>query len=544
MAQLKITPPKKAGNTPINIQIINGINDETASITIKAPDGGVATPPPLTLNYAFHENDPAGSPPVGLYTYSRDTWPIGTYTVTIRLSNSLPNTLTGSFQVLSASDFAIPSITYPTTIRQMDSFTWIADNAKPGESLTYTETGPVTIVRSGIAMEANYDYDPPVGIISKISFFEYAGDYTVTFNFSRSPSVTKIIKVTPKIYVIYPSKVIATEPFTYSISGGNPNETWTAEIDGPTPSSISGTLDADGKASYTNAVIGSSGFYNITFTFAKSGKFKQDVLAEPSARSGTHPAGTALFYSEINAEFLNGYDLDQYRNYRWYLSLDNPSWDLNLGIGNFSDKNLNFYQFYDKRAIDPVVPGQKYYGSPGSYEFTVPANRNGINVEGWGAGGGTEGGPSGEATNISAENYYMVAGGGGTAGGGGRRYGAPPAGGGVASGGTVNINGEGGYWSSAYSNSGKGGDSPFGGAGGAPRGVNQGSNPGNAPGGGSSGNSGRDYSKDPAFGFSSGGGGGAYVSSKFNLKRGKLITFNVGNGYSGGAPGAVRLTWS
>jgi len=138
----------------------------------------------------------------------------------------------------------------------------------------------------------------------------------------------------------------------------------------------------------------------------------------------------------------------------------------------------------------------------------------------------------------------MVAGGGETGGGGGRRYGAPPGRGGIASGGTVNINGEGGSWSSAYGDSGRGGNSPFGGTGGAPRGVNQGSNNGNAPGGGSSGNSGRDYSKYPAFGFSSGGGGGAYVSATVPLKRGNVISFNVGNGHSGGAPGAVRLSWS
>jgi len=304
-------------------------------------------------------------------------------------------------------------------------------------------------------------------------------------------------------------------------------------------------LGADGKASYTNGVIGSNGSYTITFTFSKSGKFKQEIFAVPSSRSGIHPAGTALFYSEINDEFLVGYDLDQYRDRRWYLSLDDPSWDSNQGLGNFTTYDLSFYQFYSKRAIDPVVPGQLYYGSPGYYTWPVPANRNGITIEGWGAGGGTNGGPSGENTTINAGNYYMVAGGGGTAGAGGRRYGAPPAGGGTWSGNVdVGINGEDGSWSSAYGNGGKGGDSPRGGTGGAPRGVNQGNNPGNAPGGGASGVSGRDYSKYPAFGFSSGGGGGAYVSATVPLKRGALVAFNVGNGYSGGAPGAVRITWS
>lgn len=268
MAQLKITPPKKTGNTSINIQIVDGINNETASITIQLPNGGIERIAPITL-------DPAGS-----YTYTSDNWIIGTYIVTVRFSQSLPNSLTETFQVLTETDLAIPSISnYPSTIRQMDNFTWTLDNAKPGETLSYTETGPVTITHDDILLEANYDYDPPSGYVSQTSFFEYAGDYTSTFNFSRSESVSKTITVTPKIYVLFPTEVTVYQPLIYFISGGEPNEQWTAVIDGPTTINLSGTLDEDGKSSYSTGVVYDIGSYNITFTFEKSGKFKQDFVA-------------------------------------------------------------------------------------------------------------------------------------------------------------------------------------------------------------------------------------------------------------------------
>lgn len=444
------------------------------------------------------------------------------------------------FEAVSSPTGGPTILNYPSTVRQMQAFNWSVEFGKPGETITVIENGPVNITRSAVMEVRGYN----IGYNNFTSQFEYAGSYTVTCNFSRSSSVSTSITVTPKIYLIYPSSVVATEGYSYSISGGNPNESWSGIVNGPASFNISGVLDGNGNGSYSGSVP-SAGSYIIDFTFSQSGKYKHSLTAVPSTRNGIHGFGLPIAFSEIHAEFLVGYDLDTYRNRGWYLSLDNPSWAYyNQGVGNFSNYDLSFYQFYDKKAIDPVIPGQLYYGNPGYYEWAVPANRNGIVIEGWGAGGGTNNGPWGENTVISAGNYYMVAGGGQTAGAGGRRYGAPPGGGGTASGGDVNINGEGGSWSSAYGNGGRGGNSPNGGEGGAPRGVNQGNNPGNAPGGGASGVSGRDYSKSPAFGFSSGGGAGAYTAATVRLQRGNVITFNIGNGYSGGAPGAVRLTWS
>ena len=443
------------------------------------------------------------------------------------------------FEAVGSTNGKPTIVNYPSRVQQMQSFNWSIEFGKPGETVTVIEDGPVTITRSTVMEARGYN----VGYNNFTSQFQYAGTYTVTCNFSRSASVSTSVTVSPKIHLVYPSSVVANEGYSYSISGGNPNEPWTGVVSGPSSFSIGGILDGNGAGTFSSSVP-SGGSYNVDFTFSQSGNYKQSFTAVPNTRNGIHGPGTPIAFSEVHAEFLVGYDLDTYRNRRWYLSLDDPSWDSNQGLGNFSSYDLSFYQFYNKKAIDPVVPGQTYYGNPGSYEWTVPANRNGITIEGWGAGGGTYGGGFGGSTVISAGNYYMVAGGGETAAGGGRRYGAPPGAGGTASGGDVNINGEGGSWSSPYGNGGRGGNSPFGGTGGAERGVNTGSNSGNAPGGGSSGNSSRDYSKYPGWGFSSGGGGGAYTRSTVPLKRGNVISFTVGFGYSGGAHGAVRLTWS
>jgi hypothetical protein len=339
MAQLKITPPKKTGNTPIDIQIIDGVDSETASITINLPNGGIETISSIIL-------DPNGS-----YTYTKDSWILGTYKVTVKFSKSLPDSLTETFQVITETDLKRPSITnYPSTIRQMDNFIWRVDNAKPGETLIYTETGPVTITGDAIILEANYDYEllledkPPSGYIAQNSFFEYTGDYTSTFNFSRSESFSRTITVTPKIYVAFPNEVEIHKPLIYFISGGEPNESWTAVIDGPTTINLSGTLNEDGKNSSSTGVIEDTGSYVITFTFEKSGKFKQNIVAS-------------------------------------------------------------------YRLLNPILTGTVYWQNPGNYSFTVPMNNNVI-VEAWGGGGGSGSSKVGGDTTVNFLGNYMYAGGG------------------------------------------------------------------------------------------------------------------------------------
>lgn len=490
-----------------------------------------------------------GEEPSGLtrFFYTANFLPaIGTYTVTVDFMDSYPSSVSKTFQIVSEADFyKITILNYPSTIRQMDRFNWRVNNAKPGESLTVIENGPVNITRSGMTIEADWNYEPPFGYYDLSSIFEYAGTYTVTCNFSRSSTVGTTITVTPKIYVVYPSNVVATEPFSYSISGGNPNESWTAFLDGPSPANLSGTLDSNGNGQYSNGVIPSDGSYTIIFSFNNSGKFKQNVFASPSTRNGIHSAGSPLYFSEINAEFQIGEDLVPYQNHIWYLK--------NGDFGNFDTNNLNFGEFYDKKAIDPAVPGSVYYGEPGDYSFIVPLHRNSVTIEAWGGGGGSGSSIKGAGSIVNFPGNYMVAGGGTSSGGGGRRYFSPGGGGGIASGGQTNINGNsGGNDMGAYVKGGTGANAPNGGAGGAggiQRGVGdfRGDN-GQSPGGGGGGRTGMDGSKYPGYGGAGGGGSGAYCATTTTISTGTQINFNVGQGAqdwaSKGGNGAVKISWS
>jgi hypothetical protein len=503
MAQIKITPPKKTGNTPINIQI-DGINNETASITIKSPNSGIEIIPPITLS------------PSGSYTYTRDEWILGTYTVTVNFSQSLPNSLTETFEVLTEADFVIPSITnYPSTIRQMDSFTWTVDNAKPGETLNYTEDGPVTFTSDGISLEANYDYDPPSGYISQTSFFEYVGDYTTTFNFSRSQSVSKIITVTPKIYVAFPTEVQIYQPLIYYISGGEPFEQWTAVIEGPVTLNLSGILDKDGKNSYSVGVLYDIGSYDITFNFEKSGKFKQNLTAI-SSRVTSILTGTVYWQNP--------------GTYSFTVPINNnviiEAWGGGGGSGSSKVGGDTIVSFLNNF----MYAGGGIGSGGGGNNFFSPA----------GIGGKAYGG----TTNINGNN-------------GGNDYKAYLFGGTGASapnGGIGGIKGSGSYYidlrpkvlpTSLYLQQ-EGTTMDFYASETdlidplyeTPRNSN-----GQSPGGGGAG-----WCRTNTINGASGGGSGAYTSSSLKLAEGTVINFTVGAGAidwaSSGGDGAVKITWS
>lgn len=561
---VRVSPSRFTQNlSSVNI-IIEGIKNDMYIIVVKYPNGNVDYPNGNQFSNTVVITDETGivnEDGILGATFSKivnyvpnQSWILGTYEVSVVLKNifigrSDFSTVKTTFDIVTNDDFNTPYLTnYPSTIKQMDSFNWRIDNAKPGESLSYTETGPVTRINSDNVMEANLDYDPPTGYIEKSTYFEYAGNYTVTFNFSRSRSISRSITVTPKVFVNFPDTSLENTQVTYSISGGEPNETWNFVATGVEYETASATLDANGNGTFYYTFL-EAGSYNITFNFQKSGKVSKSLVVLTSNREGIHGPNTgAITFSEINAEFLIGYDLDQYRNYRWYLK-DNP------GLGNFTTQNLNFYQFYDKRAIDPVVPGTSYWTNPGYYEFAIPLHRNGVRIQAWGGGGGSGSGVVGGATTVSFPGYYMYAGGGGSSGGGGRRYFSPGGGGGGASGGQVNINGNGGgndYAVYAAGGTGATAPGPGGGSGGARGTGSYGTHfgqPGQAPGGGGGGFCVMDTSKYPGYGGAGGGGSGAY-SETFapSIAKGTIVAFNVGRGAqdwaSRGGNGGVKISWS
>jgi len=171
----------------------------------------------------------------------------------------------------------------------------------------------------------------------------------------------------------------------------------------------------------------------------------------------------------------------------------------------------------------------------GAYDFMVPPGCTQIHVRGWGGGGGGGGDGTG-ATNGTEGDDTIVAGFGRARGGKGGAHGNPGStflggAGGTASGGTTNLTGEtGGNGDSTQigDTSGKGGDSPNGGAGGASiTTANTNGAPGDPPGGGGSGAQG-------AFSPAAGGGAGAYAEATLPVNPGTKFTFIVGAGGPGG----------
>lgn len=209
------------------------------------------------------------------------------------------------------------------------------------------------------------------------------------------------------------------------------------------------------------------------------------------------------------------------------------------------------------------------WDGPGAYDFIVPEYGDFINIDVWGGGasGGTSiTGQNGEDSSITVNLLTMTAGGGKKS-----ASSSPNAAGSGGLGGTAdstglvaNVNGgDGGDpspTSAAVGYSGKGGDAPSGGNGGAPV-FNDNWNldglDGAAPGGGGSGKNipqgtagvGSAYFKVP------GGGSGAYNGTKFKrgtggAEPGDHISITVGaggvstQGDGKGANGRVKVSWS
>jgi hypothetical protein len=432
------------------------------------------------------------------------------------------------------------TINYPTTIKQRQEFHWNLTGAKPGESLYLIVTGPTNRQYPTVNIDNDRSWKTTVP-----AYFEYAGTYQLQFVFSRSGTITRTIEVTPKLYINYPQTAYAGKPFDWSVSGGEPNETWTAELVGPITFTVSGfQLDSIGNSNYTGTAVSTVGIYDVTWNFPLSGKVKRQISVISDGRDGIHPEGTPLSVSEINAEFLTGNDLYEYRGDQWFLK--------NGDFGNFDSDRLDFSEFYNKKAVDPAIPGSVYYGTPGNYSFVIPLHRGGVTIQAWGGGGGNGTSQNrGGDTNVYFPGNSMYAGGGTGSGGGGRRYFSPGGAGGDASGGHENLNGNGGGNDmGAFWKGGTGAAAPYGGAGGAggtPYGVAP--TNGSSPGGGGGGVTWRDYSSSPGYGGAGGGGSGAYCGIyNISLATGTQIDFNVGGGaqdsYSAGGDGAVKISWS
>ena len=89
----------------------------------------------------------------------------------------------------------------------------------------------------------------------------------------------------------YPTNAVA--PFSWSVTGGQPNETWYAVANSALygtvriPASGTNSLDANGAASYPSATFGNPNIWTVTFYFSQSGDYVRKIslfeLRFPSA---------------------------------------------------------------------------------------------------------------------------------------------------------------------------------------------------------------------------------------------------------------------
>jgi hypothetical protein len=113
------------------------------------------------------------------------------------------------------------------------------------------------------------------------------GLITVTFHFSQSGTVIKTITVLSGFSLTYPTTARQGIPFAWSVSGGNPYESWYATTTAPNhtriPASGTFTLDSAGSATYTNGDFGTdTGVINVTFYFIQSGTVSRTINVLPA----------------------------------------------------------------------------------------------------------------------------------------------------------------------------------------------------------------------------------------------------------------------
>jgi hypothetical protein len=206
---------------------------------------------------------------------------LGPITVTFHFSQSGTYTRT-------ITNIAPFTLTYPTTCSSPSLggsyFTWSVRGGKPNETWYATTTAPNTPYVSG-TLDAHGSATYTNG-----DFGNFVGDITVTFYFSQSGTYTKTITSISNLstfVLTYPSTAKSPSRggtyFTWSVTGGKPNESWYATTTAPDLPSISGfSLDSSGAATYTNGDFGpnTTGLVTVTFYFSQSGTYTRTILLQ------------------------------------------------------------------------------------------------------------------------------------------------------------------------------------------------------------------------------------------------------------------------
>lgn len=209
----------------------------------------------------------------------------GTYTVKLTASNSAgSNTITKSNLITVTAGAYNEVITHPSTVVSGAQYTISITGGKPNTTFTYSIDGAVA--STPISLDATGKWTNteamgmPVGSHSATIVFQGTG-HTQTFPFTVTGGYNEVIN--------HPTSVAVGAQWTWGITGGMPNTTFTVKNMNTGITGAPETLDANGSITHTQVWTDPAGSYSYEFTFAGTGHVR--------TASGVATGGTS--YNEI-----------------------------------------------------------------------------------------------------------------------------------------------------------------------------------------------------------------------------------------------------
>jgi len=187
-----------------------------------------------------------------------------------------------------SSYFSPASVSFPSSLTS--TFYWTVTNPVPGTPVSVSVTdgngsslysNSVLTAVPGVQNTGSLTFNNPGTGVGTASLPTYSR--TSTTNITISPPAGISINN-------YPTQTYYGTPFSYDISGGYPNETWTANWSGAFSGTAGGSLNSSGTASYSTGTFGTNyGTVTITWTFSRSSQ-------TPSKTVTNNPSGISISY--------------------------------------------------------------------------------------------------------------------------------------------------------------------------------------------------------------------------------------------------------
>jgi hypothetical protein len=197
------------------------------------------------------------------------------YTVTVSGASATPVTSPSynindtSLTPTISSYFSPASVSFPSSLTS--TFYWTVTNPIPGTPLSVSVTdgngsslysNSILTTVPGTQNSGSLTFNNPGTGVGTASIPTYS--QTSTTNITVSPPAGISINN-------YPTATVYGTAFSYTITGGYPNETWSSSWTGAFSGSASGNLASNGTASYSNGSFGANyGAITVSWTFGRS----------------------------------------------------------------------------------------------------------------------------------------------------------------------------------------------------------------------------------------------------------------------------------